>query len=115
MKTIAPLAAFLMTLSGCTTGSAVLIAGTLVSVETKLPGASPETMEALVTDPMEKALAALQEVDTVHSQTSQGRSYLEVRFKSRVNDDHLQQVKSAVKSVQLTLPSSASAPVVLSR
>jgi hydrophobic/amphiphilic exporter-1 (mainly G- bacteria), HAE1 family len=89
--------------------------GTVVGIETRMPGASPDSVEAEVVKPLENALVALDGVESVRSTSSEGRSYVEVYFKAKERAKHLQLVQATVKSLQPTLPPSAATSVVVSR
>ncbi len=52
----------------------------IVAVITNYPGASPESIEELVTRPIEEAMASVQGVDDVNSTSNQGASLVMVKF-----------------------------------
>ena len=52
----------------------------LAVVETELRGASPETVDREVTDPLEEQLNAIEGIHTLSSTSSQGHSSIRIRF-----------------------------------
>ncbi|MBD0335672.1 MAG: efflux RND transporter permease subunit, partial [Cyanobacteria bacterium Co-bin13] len=56
------------------------------NITTFLPGATPERVEALVTDKIEKKLFELQEIESVRSTSSNGISVITVELKENVRD-----------------------------
>lgn len=83
----------------------------LVIVSTVLPGANPQDMESLVTEPLESAVRALDDVSTVTSTSQDNVSVIQIEFSSGVNtDDARTNVQSAVDQVEL--PEDAQAPTV---
>jgi hydrophobic/amphiphilic exporter-1 (mainly G- bacteria), HAE1 family len=115
MKTLVSIAVVAITLGGCVSTTSFSSPGTIVSVETRMPGASPETVETTIVKPIESALVALDGVERVHSTSGEGRSYVEVYFKAKEQAKHLQQVRSAVEAIQPTLPPSATVSLVVVR
>ena len=99
-------------LVGCALSNASETLGTIVSVETQVPGASAEAMEDSVVRPMESALAILDGVGEIRSKASEGRSYFEIYFKTREQAKHLLLVQRAVEAVQPSLPPVALGSVV---
>ena len=114
MKKLLLVFAAAVVLSGCnfTVSSPSPPPGTLVGIETRLPGASAEMVEVALTKPIESALAALDGVEHVRSSTTEGRSYLEVSFKAKEQDRHLRQVQVVVEAARPALPTSASESVI---
>ncbi len=53
---------------------------------TYFPGASPERVEQLVTDKLEKAIQEMPEVDTIHSQSKTGVSFILVDVEERYRE-----------------------------
>ncbi|MBL0173262.1 MAG: efflux RND transporter permease subunit [Gemmatimonadaceae bacterium] len=71
------------------------------------PGASPEDMEQLVTEPLEKRLNALTDVKEIKSTSADGLSIVNVEFESDVDADRkYDQVLREVNSVRPDLPAS---------
>ncbi len=58
-----------------------------VVIVTTYPGASPETVEAEVTKPLEQSMATLEHIKTVSSQSSENFSILMLEFEDSVNLD----------------------------
>ena len=54
----------------------------LVSVTTVYPGASPEVVEATITEPLEQTLTGVDQIRSVRSASSFGRSSITVEFQS---------------------------------
>ncbi len=115
MKTRLLTAILCASLVGCVFNTSSNMPGTIVSIETRVPGASADTIEASVVGPLESAMTKLEGVEEVRSTTSEGRSYVEVYFKTREQGRHLHLVQQAVAAVQPTLQPSASGSVVASR
>ncbi|HEY9735797.1 MAG TPA: efflux RND transporter permease subunit [Trichocoleus sp.] len=82
------------------------------SITTFLPGATPERVEALVTDKIEKKLFELQEIESVRSTSSNGVSVITVELKESVRDvDPVwAKVRSKMDDAVPELPPEASAP-----
>jgi multidrug efflux pump subunit AcrB len=86
-------------------------------VVTTCPGASPHEVELQVTEPLEKAIRSMKNVDRVESQSSSDLSIITVYLKTTVPDDEIQQhwdmLRRKVSDVQAKLPSEASTSVVM--
>lgn len=84
----------------------------IVSVVTTLPGASPLDVEELISQPIEKELTNLADVDVMSSSSNQSVSVITIQFLGSVEPElALAQVKERVDSVT-DLPDDASDPVV---
>ena len=84
----------------------------IVIVSTVLPGAGPEDVETLVTEPLEDQVRSLQGLDTVTSMSNENVSVITVQFLSSVKqEDAKNEVQSAVDSVS-NLPENAQKPQV---
>ena len=71
------------------------------------PGASPEDMEQLVTEPIEKKLNALEDVKKLTSTSSDGLSVILVEFKPEVETDRkYDQVLREINALRADLPAS---------
>ncbi len=71
------------------------------------PGASPEDMEQLVTEPIEKKLNALEDVKKLTSTSSDGLSVILVEFKPEVDTDRkYDQVLREINALRADLPAS---------
>lgn len=73
----------------------------VVQVVTRFPGASPERVEQLVTDPIEQAIQAMSELDYVESRSRTGVSIVTATFREEFKDvqpifDDLRRKVSAV-------------------
>ncbi len=84
-----------------------------VAVVTAFEGASPEDIETLVTDPLEGALAGVERVEEVASESRQGLSVVEVGFSWGTDMDAAEtDVRRALDLVEGRLPDDADASVV---
>jgi HAE1 family hydrophobic/amphiphilic exporter-1 len=82
-------------------------------VVTALQGASPETVEREVTDPIEEQLNSIEGVHTLSSTSSQGISRIAVRFGLQYDVDvKAQEVRDKVALARPLLPLDVEAPVV---
>ena len=80
---------------------------------TQFPGASPERVEQLVTDKIEKAVQEIPELDNVTSESTQGISFVTANFKEKYSDmrpifDKLRRKISDING----LPEGAQTPLV---
>jgi len=76
-----------------------------ISINTDLPGASPETMASSVTSPLERALAILPGVTSITSSSSLGTSSISVQFDlARTVDAAALDVQTAINAAQGDLP-----------
>jgi multidrug efflux pump len=86
----------------------------IVSVWTPYPGASPETIEATVTEPLEQTLNGIEGIRTVRSVSSFGESSIEVEFEAgRDIDLASMDVSNAVQRALGEVPDEAERPVVV--
>ena len=86
----------------------------VTSVVTVYPGAGPESVEQLVTKPIEDAVASLSGIDYIQSYSSEGVSSVVVVFKEGVNADSASiDVERKVNSIRGALPQQALAPSVV--
>ena len=84
-----------------------------VFVRTTLPGASPEEIEVLVSQPLEEAVNRVEGLDELRSVSGPGSSIVIATFKlERDIDTATQDVRDRVASVVAQLPRDARAPVV---
>ncbi len=67
-------------------------------VTTFLPGATPERVEALVTDELEQALFEIEEIDTLESTSSTGMSMIQMELKETIPARAVAAVWSKVRS-----------------
>ena len=84
-----------------------------VSVRTNLPGASPEEMETLVSQPIEEVVNTVDGIDNLRSVSVQGNSIVIATFNlNRDIDIAAQDVRDRVATVVRDLPPDAKPPVV---
>jgi HAE1 family hydrophobic/amphiphilic exporter-1 len=85
----------------------------VVSVAITLENAPPETIDADVTDKVEDAIAGVEGVDYIISQSLQGLSIVNVYFRlSRNIDVAMQEVQNAVSGARRKLPIEIDPPVI---
>ena len=76
-----------------------------IQVTTQLPGASPDTMAALVTSPLERQFGQIPSLSTMTSSSSYGVSQITLQFDlNRDIDAAAQDVQSAINAAASTLP-----------
>jgi HAE1 family hydrophobic/amphiphilic exporter-1 len=84
-----------------------------VSVRTNLPGASPEEMETLVSQPIEEVVNTVDGIDNLRSVSVQGGSIVIATFNlNRDIDTAAQDVRDRVATVVRELPPDAKPPVI---
>jgi hydrophobic/amphiphilic exporter-1 (mainly G- bacteria), HAE1 family len=84
----------------------------IVTVVTILPGASPEDMESLVSEPLENKLKSLKGLDTITSSSRDNVSAITLQFQSSIDRDQaLEEAQSAVNTFT-DLPEDAQTPSV---
>jgi multidrug efflux pump subunit AcrB len=81
-------------------------------VVTFLPGATPERVESLVTEPLEESLFELEEINTLESTSSTGISVISVELKETIRDVEpvWAKVRSQLDEAVPELPPDASEP-----
>ena len=85
----------------------------IVTVNTKLRGASPEEIETSITKPVEEAVNTISGIDEVNSTSFEGISQVIVTFKLEKNvDTAAQEVRDKVNGVISQLPQGTDTPVV---
>ncbi|HET7275650.1 MAG TPA: efflux RND transporter permease subunit [Longimicrobiaceae bacterium] len=85
----------------------------VVVVQTVYPGASPETVEREVTQPLEEAFNPVEGVDRITSTSLEGVSQIVVEFDlERDGDQAAQDVRAKIDAVRRDLPLDIEAPVV---
>ena len=85
----------------------------VVTVTTKLVGASSEVIESQVTKPLEDSIAGIDGVDIISSISRSEQSQITVRFKlSRDPDDAAADVRDRVSRVRARLPDAVDEPVI---
>jgi HAE1 family hydrophobic/amphiphilic exporter-1 len=84
-----------------------------VTVQTTLPGASPEEIESQITKPVEEVLNTLSGIDELRSTTLEGVSLVVVQFVLDKNGDvAAQEVRDKVATVIGRLPRDTNPPVI---
>lgn len=83
-------------------------------ISTKLPGASPERMEQLVTDKIEKKAQEMPEVDNITSDTRTGISIVKVNFKEIYTEMRpiFDELRRKIADVESELPDGVDGPFV---
>jgi multidrug efflux pump len=85
----------------------------VVTVATRLAGASSEVIESQVTKPLEDSIAGIEGVDIITSISRQEQSQISVRFKLEKNpDDAAAEVRDRVARVRGRLPDAVDEPVI---
>ena len=83
----------------------------LVRVNINYPGASPEVVEEQVTRPMERALAATEDLVSLSSEAEEGRTDLSLRFEYGTDlDTALQNAARLLEPVRARLPDGVQSP-----
>jgi multidrug efflux pump len=85
----------------------------LVSVSTPYPGASPETVEATLTQPIEEVLNGIEAIRSIESQSAFGVSSITIEFEAgRDVDVAATDVQNAVQRALGQLPDATERPVI---
>lgn len=88
----------------------------LAMIVTTYPGASAHQVEMEVTDPLEKSIRTMSDVDAIDSWSYNDMSLIQVELKSTVSNDEVEQhwdmLRRKVTNVQPLLPKGASVPMV---
>jgi multidrug efflux pump len=85
----------------------------VVTVETRLTGASSEVIESQVTKPLEDSIAGIEGVDIITSISRSEQSQITVRFKLEKNPDNAAaEVRDRASRVRGRLPEAADEPVI---
>lgn len=86
----------------------------LVIVATPYFGVSPEDIESLVTQPIEKELNSISDVKEITSSSTEGFSNIKVEFDSGFDiDDALQKVRDKVNKAEKELPDDVDKPQII--
>jgi len=84
-----------------------------VTVQTRLPGGSPEEIESQVTKPIEEAINTISNIDELRSTTLEGLSIVTVQFAlDKDSDVAAQEVRDKVATVVGSLPRDTDAPII---
>src|SRR6185436_31380 len=87
-----------------------------IQISTQLPGASPETMTALVTAPLERQFGQIPSLSTMTSSSSFGISQITLQFDlTRDIDAAAQDVQAAINAAGSTLPRTLPYPPIYSK
>ena len=87
-----------------------------IQVTTQLPGASPDTIAALVTAPLERQFGQIPSLSTMTSSSSFGISQITLQFDlSRDIDGAAQDVQAAINAAGSTLPRNLPYPPIYSK
>ncbi|MCA9770967.1 MAG: efflux RND transporter permease subunit [Myxococcales bacterium] len=85
----------------------------VVAVTTVYPGASPETVESTITEPLEQTLNGVDDIRSIQSISSLGRSSISVEFNAgRDIDLAVTDVTNAIQRALGDLPDDAERPIV---
>ncbi len=85
----------------------------LVIVATPYIGVSPEDIEGLITQPLERAFKGLKDIKQITSVSKEGLSTIRVEFNTGIDiDDALRRVRDKVNSTRSDLPGDILEPVV---
>ena len=86
-----------------------------VSVRTNLPGASPEEVEAVISQPIEEVVNTVEGIEELRSISGQGTSFVIATFNlDRDIDTAAQDVRDRVATVLNRLPDDVDPPVIRS-
>src|SRR4051794_19832238 len=87
-----------------------------IQVTTRLPGASPETVEVLLTASLERQFGQIPGLVTMTSQSSEGTSQITLQFNlNRSMDSAAQDVQAGITAAAGTLPANLPYPPVYSK
>ncbi|HEV2201449.1 MAG TPA: efflux RND transporter permease subunit [Bryobacteraceae bacterium] len=82
-----------------------------IQVESKLPGASPETMASSVAAPLERQFSTIAGITNMTSQSTRGSSWVTIQFSlDRSIDAAAQDVQNAISTVVRKLPPNLPSP-----
>ena len=88
----------------------------LAMIVTTYPGASAHQVEMEVTDPIEKSIRTMSNIESIDSWSFNDLSLIQVELRSTVADDEVEQnwdmLRRKIVNVQPSLPSGASTPAV---
>src|SRR6476661_3270237 len=87
-----------------------------IQVTTQLPGASPETVETLITASLERQFGQIPGLVTMTSQSAEGTSQITLQFQAgRSMDSAAQDVQAAINAAAGTLPAGLPYPPTYSK
>lgn len=85
----------------------------VVSIRTVYSGASPETIESTLTEPLETVLSGIRDIRTITSISSYGVSSIDIEFETTRNiDTAATDVTNAIQSALGRIPQDAEKPVI---
>lgn len=84
----------------------------IVTVVTTLPGAGPQDVETLITEPLEEELASVKGINTMTSSSRENFSVITLEFSSSIDSDKARQDAQAAVDTVTGLPEDASSPRV---
>ena len=85
----------------------------MITVVSTLPSADPETMETVITDPIEEALSTIDSIKTVRSTSAEGISHVMIQFDLKKDIDiAYQEVQAKIGSLHMQLPRDIIGPVI---
>lgn len=85
----------------------------VVSITTIYPGASPKEVESSVTKVIEDAVTGIDKVNTLRSQSSEGRSFVSIEFEQNVDVNvAMQDATAKVNTIMDRLPTSSRKPIL---
>src|SRR6266849_1860075 len=85
----------------------------IVVVNTLYPGASPEAIDTLITQPVEDAVASMSDIDHIDSTTTEGSSLVIINFTDRAAKDSANEVERRINTIRGSLPPEVRAPMIL--
>lgn len=84
-----------------------------IVVTTVYPGASPDDIESIITQEIEREVSSVNGIDELRSTSSEGVSTVVIEFTPDVNvDDAKQEVRDAVDRAQVDFPNEAEEPII---
>src|SRR3954469_1650414 len=87
-----------------------------IQVTTRLPGANPDTVVAIITAPLERQFGQIPALSSMNSQSSFGQSQITLQFElGRDIDAATQDVQSAINAAASALPRNLPYPPVYSK
>ncbi|MCZ7645892.1 MAG: efflux RND transporter permease subunit [Planctomycetota bacterium] len=85
----------------------------IITVVTKLPGTDPETMETLVSDPIEEAVNTIEGIKHLRSVSAEGVSQVIVEFElEKKVDVAFQEIQAKLGGIRSDLPKDIEEPIV---
>ncbi len=90
-----------------------LLTTTVISVGTAYPGASPQTVQSYITQPLSRVLGSVPDLDYMTSTSSQGTSIITLYMKLNAKpEEALTNTLTQIKQVESLLPQNSFPPVV---